>query len=240
MATPSSTLAWRIPWMEEPGRTTVHGVEKSQIQLSDFIFQFFATQWTKQFMDFFRPEQWGGQLFPSPGDLPNPGIKLRSPALQADSLPAEPPGKPKNTGVGSLSFLQWIFQPKESNWGLLHCRQILSQLSYQGSPFLPKDSRYSDQWLLFIYLYSSIMKLYINRITHSTSSFGSRSSPPTSLVRCICCVQLWSSRPHCFLVFHFLVFGCWNITLSTRQFPFGDYCELCCCPISNSQDMETT
>ena len=35
--------------------------------------------------------------FPSPGDLPNPGIKPRSPALQADSLPAEPPGKPKNT-----------------------------------------------------------------------------------------------------------------------------------------------
>ena len=39
----------------------------------------------------------------SPRDLPNPGIKLRSPALQADSLPAEPQGKPKNAGVGSLS-----------------------------------------------------------------------------------------------------------------------------------------
>ena len=38
-------------------------------------------------------------------DLPNPGIKLRSPALQADSLPAQPQGKPKNTGVGSLSLL---------------------------------------------------------------------------------------------------------------------------------------
>ena len=42
--------------------------------------------------------------FPSPGDLPNPGIEPRSPALQEDSLPAEPPGKPKNTGVGSLVF----------------------------------------------------------------------------------------------------------------------------------------
>ena len=38
---------------------------------------------------------------PSPWDLPNPGIKPRSPTLQADSLPAEPQGKPKNTGVGS-------------------------------------------------------------------------------------------------------------------------------------------
>ena len=38
--------------------------------------------------------------FPSPGDLPNPGIEPRSPALQEDSLPCESPGKPKNTGVG--------------------------------------------------------------------------------------------------------------------------------------------
>ena len=44
--------------------------------------------------------------FSSPGDLPNPGIEPRSPAWQADSLPAEPPGKPKNAGVGSLSLPQ--------------------------------------------------------------------------------------------------------------------------------------
>ena len=43
--------------------------------------------------------------FPSPGDLPNPGIKARSPTLQGDSLPAEPQGKPKNAEVGSLSLL---------------------------------------------------------------------------------------------------------------------------------------
>ena len=42
--------------------------------------------------------------------------------LQADSLPAEPQGKPKNTGVGSLSLLQQVFPTQESNWGLLHCR----------------------------------------------------------------------------------------------------------------------
>ena len=41
---------------------------------------------------------------PSPGDFPCPGIEPRSPTLQADSLPAEPPGKPKNTGMGSLSL----------------------------------------------------------------------------------------------------------------------------------------
>ena len=42
-------------------------------------------------MEFSRPEHWSGELFPSPGDLPNPGIEPRSPTLQADSLPAEPP-----------------------------------------------------------------------------------------------------------------------------------------------------
>ena len=50
-----------------------------------------------------------GKPFLSPGELPNPEIEPRSPTLQADSLPAEPQGKPKNSGVGSLSLLQRIF-----------------------------------------------------------------------------------------------------------------------------------
>ena len=54
--------------------------------------------------------------------------------MQVDSLPAEPQGKPKNTGVGSLSLLQGIFLTQESNQGLLHCRWIFYQLKYQGSP----------------------------------------------------------------------------------------------------------
>ena len=58
--------------------------------------------------------------FPFSGDLPNPGIELRSPALRADSLPAEPQGKLKNTGVGSLSLLQQILLTQEWNPGLLH------------------------------------------------------------------------------------------------------------------------
>ena len=43
-------------------------------------------------MGFSRQEYWSGLPFPSPGDLPNPGIKPRSPTLQADALPSEPPG----------------------------------------------------------------------------------------------------------------------------------------------------
>ena len=72
---------------------------------------------------------------PPPGDLPNPRVKLRPPALQDASLPSEPPGKPKNTGVGSLSLSKWNFLTQESNWGLLHPRLILHQLSYQGNPW---------------------------------------------------------------------------------------------------------
>ena len=60
-------------------------------------------------MEFSRREYWSGLLFPAPGDVPDPRIKPRFPTLQADSLPAEPPGKPKNTGVGSLSLFLRIF-----------------------------------------------------------------------------------------------------------------------------------
>ena len=45
-------------------------------------------------MEFFRQEYWSGLPFPSPGDLPNPGIEPGSPTLKADSLPSEPTGKP--------------------------------------------------------------------------------------------------------------------------------------------------
>ena len=47
----------------------------------------------------------------------------------------KPQGKPKNTGMGSLSLLQGIFPTQELNQGLLHCRRILCQLRYQGNPF---------------------------------------------------------------------------------------------------------
>ena len=58
----------------------------------------FVTPWTVAHqappsMGFSRQEYWSGLPFPSPGDLPDPGIKPRSPALQADALPSEPPGK---------------------------------------------------------------------------------------------------------------------------------------------------
>ena len=58
----------------------------------------FATPWTVAYqaapsMGFSRQEYWSGLPFPSPGDLPNPGIEPGSPALQTDVLLSEPPGK---------------------------------------------------------------------------------------------------------------------------------------------------
>ena len=84
---------------------------------------------------FSRQEYWSELPCPPPGDLPNlvGVIEPRSPELQANSSPAEPPGNPKHTEVGRLSLLQGIFLTQESNQVLLHCRQILYQLSYQGA-----------------------------------------------------------------------------------------------------------
>ena len=78
---------------------------------------------------FSRQEYWIGLPCPPPGDLSIPGIKPRSLAIQVDSLPSEPSGEHKNTGVHTLSLLQGIFPTQESNWGLLHCRWILYQLN---------------------------------------------------------------------------------------------------------------
>ena len=80
---------------------------------------FFATPWTVACqaplsMRFSRQEYWSGLPFPSPGDLPDPGIRPGYPALQADSLPSEPLGKPsvekdaekKGNRLALLAYIQ--------------------------------------------------------------------------------------------------------------------------------------
>ena len=67
------------------------------------------------FMGSFRPEYWSGLPFSSPGDLPNTGIKPRCPALQADTLPSEPPGNPithKQMGA-TMSQCNFICKSKQ-------------------------------------------------------------------------------------------------------------------------------
>ena len=65
--------------------------------------QLFSTPRSIQSMEFSQPEYWSGQPFPSSGDLPNPGVKPRSPPLQVDSFPAEPQGSPR--------ILEWVAYP---------------------------------------------------------------------------------------------------------------------------------
>ena len=78
----------------------------------------FATPWTVAHqaplsMGFSKQEYWSGLPFPSPGDLPNPGIKPGSPALQADALSSEPPGKPHEAEVDVfLEFSCFLNDPQ--------------------------------------------------------------------------------------------------------------------------------
>ena len=76
--------------------------QRAKVKLLSYVW-FFATPWTvayqaPPFMGFSRQEYWSGLPFPSPGNLPDSGIKHSSPALQADALPSEPPGKPIPVG----------------------------------------------------------------------------------------------------------------------------------------------
>ena len=59
-------------------------------------------------MGFSRQEYWSGLPFPSPGDLPDPGIELRSPALQADALTSEPPGKLSHIYIHTYLYILYV------------------------------------------------------------------------------------------------------------------------------------
>ena len=79
--------------------------------------QLFSTPWTVAYhtppsMGFSKQEYWSGLPFPSPGDLPNPGIEPGSPVLQADALPSEPPGKSIRVYSNArFSYLMYHRQP---------------------------------------------------------------------------------------------------------------------------------
>ena len=138
---------------------TVHGVAKSRARLSDFHFHFPSLWQTPSCAvlsrsvtsDSATPEhcsppgssvhgilqarilEW--VAMPSSRGSYQPRDQTQVSHIWAESLMSEPPGKPKNTGMGSLSLLQQIFRTQESNRGLLPCRRILYQLSHQrGKP----------------------------------------------------------------------------------------------------------
>ena len=93
LISPKNTYRWLINHMKRWSTSLII----REVELLSHVW-LFATQWTVAYkaplsMEFSRQEYWSGLPFPSPGDLPHPGIEPRSPALQADTLPPEPPGK---------------------------------------------------------------------------------------------------------------------------------------------------
>ena len=116
MTTHSSILAWGIPWTEEPGglqsigsKTVGHNLVKvpqSCLTLCDHM------DYTAHEILQARILEW--VAFPFSMGSSQPRDQTQVSTLKADSLPAESQGKPKNTGMGSLSLLQWTFPPQES------------------------------------------------------------------------------------------------------------------------------
>ena len=85
--------------------------------------QLFVTPWTVAYqalpsMGFSRQEYWSGLPFPSPGDLPDPGIEPGSPALEAEALTSEPPGKPRKHyfSLWSFKLLTWFYKYRMVRW----------------------------------------------------------------------------------------------------------------------------
>ena len=100
--------------------------------------QLFATPWTVAHqaplsMGFSRQEYWSRLPFPSPGDLPDPEIKLRSPTLQADSLPSEPPGKPNYYNILYTTYSLYTIIDLSVQFSLVHS---LSRVRLFATPWI--------------------------------------------------------------------------------------------------------
>ena len=98
-----------------PTLTPMYGTVFNHSLMSNTAAPWTVAQQIPLFMGFSRQEHWSGLPFPSPVDLPDPGNEPRSSALQADSLPSEPPGKPHSYMITekTITFTMWTFVSKE-------------------------------------------------------------------------------------------------------------------------------
>ena len=90
---------------------------KSLSHVGLFVIPWTVAYLTLPSLGFSRQEYWSGLPFPSPGDLPDPGIEPRSPAFQADALTSEPPGKPKTCNTHNTKCCRGC----EATGTLIHC-----------------------------------------------------------------------------------------------------------------------
>ena len=125
------------------------------VSLSIFGIQLHVAPWTIQSMEFSRREYWSGQPYPSPGDLPNPGIEPRPPTSQVDSLPTEPSGK-LSTTFNDFQFVLFyltireLFPDKTSMLSVVPWRpqspkqngpESSSDLGMNGKCYLPSEGQ---------------------------------------------------------------------------------------------------
>ena len=118
--------------------------------------QLFATPWIVAYrapptMGFSRQEYWSGLPFPSPGDLPSPGIKPRYPALEADALTSEPPGKPYQIVIRLSERLSWT---------------TLSKIDFYPNPItLCPLTIFSCCVSFFFFFFGNLFILHFNSLT---------------------------------------------------------------------------
>ena len=140
-------------------------------------------------MEFSRPDRWSGQLFPSPGDLPNPGIKPRSSALQVDSSLSELPGKPNNI----QKTVQFNYLGKDRDYILLSSTHKISFII----PFTDTDKGGVFQ----INSYISNSRNYFNVFHKNTISCGIAHNGITQIIL----QQSFITHPKSLLVYSMIV-----------------------------------
>ena len=132
--------------------------EKVKVKFLSHIW-LFATPWTVAHqapspMEFSRQEYWSGLPYPSPGNLPDPGIEPRSPAMQADALPSETPGKPSMEGEGN-SEAGWLTLEAcmkgsiQNGWTFLDGKSVLLTNQWDARAEVPQNFR--DLYVIAIF-----------------------------------------------------------------------------------------
>ena len=99
--------------------------------------------------DFARQECWSGLPFPSPGDLPDPGIEPWSPTLQADALPSEPPGKRKQSKPHPIVIESWLCNAFILSYTIF--KVLIQNLKIISLPYF---------YVIYFYVYSYLIDLY--------------------------------------------------------------------------------